>query len=202
MTVCIRKSIFDFFQISRIYPRVKESVLLHLVSLSEEQKDIVIIYTYVAPEHSAIYTADEPNVLLLGDFNARTSNTLNYIPHDDISFVFNDSNTDYPSDMFNLDRSSKDKKINKFGLSLIEMCCTYDIHIINGRLFNDKVGNFTCFSNNGKSVVDCMICSTSLFESVKNFGVGEEDFSDHFPLYCTLSLCHETLSHVRFVYLE
>ena len=214
MTVCIRKSIFDFFQISRIYPHVKESVLLYLVSPSEEQKDIVIIYTYVAPEHSAIYTADEPNgieilqgtvdtviseypnvnILLLGDFNARTSNNLDYIPHDDISFVFNDSNTDYPSDIFNLDRSSKDKKINKFGLSLIEMCCTYDIHIMNGRLFNDKVGNFTCFYNNGKSVVDYMICSTSLFESVKNFGVGEEDFSDHFPLYCTLSLCHETFS--------
>ena len=87
---------------------------------------------------------------------------------------FYDSNTDYPSHIFNLDRSSKDKKINKFGLSLKEMCCTYDIHIMNGRLFNDKVGNFTCFSNNGKSVVDYMICSTSLFESVKNFGMGEE----------------------------
>ena len=59
VTVCIRKSIFDFFQISRIYPHVKESVLLYIVSPSEEQKDI--IYTYVAPEHSAIYTADEPN---------------------------------------------------------------------------------------------------------------------------------------------
>ena len=50
------------------------------------------------------------------------------------------------------------------------------------------------FSNNGKSVVDYMICSTCLFESVKNFGVGEEDFSDHFLLYCTLSLYHETFS--------
>ena len=130
VTVCIRKSSFDFFQISRIYPHVKESVLLYLVSPFEEQKDIVIIYTYVAPEHSAIYTVDEPNgikilqgtvdtviseysnvnILLPGDFNARTSNNLDYIPHDDISFVFNDSNTDYPSDIFNLDRSSKDKK--------------------------------------------------------------------------------------------
>ena len=127
------KAFLIFFQISRIYPHVKESVLLYLVSPSEEQKDIVIIYSYVAPEHSAIYTADEPNgieilqgtvdiviseypnvnILLLGDFNSITSNNLDYIPHDDISFVFNDSNTDYLSDIFKLHRSSKDKKINQ-----------------------------------------------------------------------------------------
>ena len=126
--------------------------------------------------------------MLAGYFNARTSNHLDYITNDDISFIFNDNMLDYLSDNFNLDRCSKDRKINKFGLSLLDMFCTRDLHILNGRLFNDKDGNFTCFSNNGTSVVDYIICSTDIFKSIRNFGIGDEDFSDHFPLYCTIAL--------------
>ena len=182
--------------------------MIHITSPAKHQRDIIIIYTYVAPENSSIYTSDESNgieilqrtvddvisqypntnIMLAGDFNARTSNHLDYITNDDISFIFNDNMLDYPSDNFDLDRCSKDRKINKFGLSLLDMCCTRDLYILNGRLFNDKDGNFTCFSNNGTSVVDYIICSTDMFKSIRNFGIGDEDFSDHFPLYCTVEL--------------
>ena len=47
---------------------------------------------------------------------------------------------------------------------------------------------FYCVANNGRSVVDYMLASTSLFTSFTDFEVGSEDFSDHFPLYCKLSL--------------
>ena len=33
-----------------------------------------------------------------------------------------------------------------------------------------------------------MLASTSLFDSFSEFKVGSDDFSDHFPLYCTISL--------------
>ena len=59
---------------------------------------------------------------------------------------------------------------------------------MNVRLFNDKDGNFTCFANNGTSVVDYMIASTTLFPKFTNFGIDNFDISDHMPIYCTLTL--------------
>ena len=33
-----------------------------------------------------------------------------------------------------------------------------------------------------------MLASTAIFDPILHFKVGSEDFSDHFPLHCTLSL--------------
>ena len=57
---------------------------------------------------------------------------------------------------------------------------------MNGRLFNDTAGEITCVANNGSSVVDYMLASTSLFEYITHFQVGNEDYSDHFPISCKL----------------
>jgi hypothetical protein len=71
---------------------------------------------------------------------------------------------DYESDCFDLHRNNKDNsRYNNFGKYLVELCCTYNIHIVNGRCGNDKVGNFTCVANDGLSVVDYHIASTELF---------------------------------------
>ena len=32
---------------------------------------------------------------------------------------------------------SKDTEYNRFGLSFIELCCTYGVHVFNCRLFDD-----------------------------------------------------------------
>ena len=92
--------------------------------------------------------------------------------------------------MFDTLKNSKDGVINKFGRTLIDMCCTLDIHILNGRLFLDTKGEMTCTENNGLSTVDYFIASTAVFDHVTDFGVGHEDFSDHFPLFCTLTFAH------------
>ena len=81
---------------------------------------------------------------------------------------------------------------NRFGLSLIELCCTYGIHDLNGWLFKDIEGNFTCTANNGASIVDYMIASTQLFQYFTDFGIGELDQSDHFPLFCCIHLKFNT----------
>ena len=83
-------------------------------------------------------------------------------------------------------RQTKDMQYNRFGLSLIELCCTYDIHVLNGRLFRDIEGNFTCTANDGTSIVDYMIASTHLFQYFTDFCVLDFDQSDHFPLLCCL----------------
>ena len=38
---------------------------------------------------------------------------------------------------------------NQFGQSLADLCCIFNIHIINGRLYDDTDGNYTCTANKG-----------------------------------------------------
>ena len=67
------------------------------------------------------------------------------------------------------------------------------MHVLNGRILGDLDGEITCVANNGSSVVDYMIASTSMFDSISYFEVGVEDFSDHFPLHCTITLSNINL---------
>ena len=60
--------------------------------------------------------------------------------------IFLVRNNMYPADSFCLPRQSKViHTYNAVGSSLVELCCTFDIHIMNGRLFDDTEGNFKCF---------------------------------------------------------
>ena len=63
-----------------------------------------------------------------GDLNARVKYFLDFISEDTLGYIFGNV-TVYPTDSFNLPRNSKDcdhYMYNKFGLSLIEICCTYE----------------------------------------------------------------------------
>ena len=93
----------------------------------------------------------------------------------------------YVEDNFDMVRRNKDKKHNQFGKSLIDLCCTFDIHVMNGRLFDDRDGNITCTSGNGSSVVDYNIASTDLFKYATYFCVLDRSESDHFPIQCSFS---------------
>lgn len=137
VTVFVRDYFVNRNIIKRIFDEMSECVVLLLSSeLYDDINDIVLIFTYVAPERSPIYTNDNndginllneklvdikvlyPNadIIIAGDLNARTKDFLDYIPHDDLDFVFGD--TDYPGDTFNLRRNSKDlQTYNKFGMS-------------------------------------------------------------------------------------
>lgn len=66
-----------------------------------------------------------------------------------------------------------------------------DIHILNGRTGQDKEGGFTCvMPNGGKSTIDYIICSTSLFAFVKDFCIHYKETTltgmSHFPLIVNL----------------
>ena len=213
MSVYIKDNLINDGLIERICHDVTEScecvVLLFKGSLFKNSDDIIFVFAYVSPEYSTFYDendnngidilcskinniiADFPNteLFLAGDLNSRIKDFNDFIPEDDLSLIFGNDN-DYPSDNFAIRRNSKDEHYNSFGLSLIELCCTFDIHILNGRLFGDKDGNFTCFANNGASVVDYMIASSSLFRYISDFKISDKDNSDHFPLIC--QLCFES----------
>ena len=70
---------------------------------------------------------------------------------------------------------------------------------LNGRLFDDCDGNFTCTTYNGRSVVDYHIASSELFTHVSYFNVVFRVDSDHFPLQCRITVRQRkiTLENIR-----
>ena len=195
--------------VTRIFSHFNECVvLLFNANTFHRNEDLIMFFTYVAPEKSPIYTDEENGIEILndkiseivsqypeaelfvaGDLNARIADMQDFIPFDDLDFVYGE--TDYPSDSFAINRQSKDDTSNQFGMALIDLCCTHCMHVLNGRMFDDLQGEITCIANDGSSVVDYILASTSLFASISHFQVGNEDFSDHFPLHCRLEISYE-----------
>ena len=105
--------------------------------------------------------------MLTGDFNARCGEYQDLLVNDNIDFIIDDNGV-YESDEFEFDteRNTKDTRTNNFGISLIELCKIYGIHILNGRLPDDL-----CVANKGPSIVDYFIASSNLFQYVCRFEV-------------------------------
>ena len=127
-------------------------------------------------------------VLLCGDFNARTGSLCDYVPNCNIE--------DYISSISHLPDETKrhnvDVTVNTHGKKLIRFCKATALQIQNGRLASSK---YTCYRHNGESVVDYLITSSTLTRSVTTFKVGDQDpHSDHCPLTFELeySKCNRT----------
>ena len=107
-------------------------------------------------------------LVLTGDLNARVGNLIDYIENDDIKHIFQKDNIfDCPSDIFHLQRQSKDILVNTFGKTLIDICQVFDIHIFNVLCNGYMHGEFTCTANDGTSVVDYFIAFSDLVKYVK-----------------------------------
>lgn len=124
-------------------------------------------------------------LLLAGDFNARCGSRQDILFDDDVSFIF-DEDVFYEADSFQMSRKSKDIVENSFGRALIDLCKNFSIHIFNGRNQKDKLGEFTCIANDGRSIVDYFIASSYLFPHIAEFEIGKRSESVHFPLHCKL----------------
>ena len=207
VSVFVKDTLFTCVNVTRIFSEFKNCIVLFVnFPPASGRDDLILYFTYVSPEGSSIYSnvddTEQNGILLLqdnidhvklnysnamlllaGDLNARIKDLLDYIPDDNLIHVFGD--TDYCSSSFDLPRQSKDSRCNTFGRSLINMCCTHDLHVLNGR-FNDHLGNFTCVSGDGASVVDYMIACENLFRYVTFFSVLNRDESDHFPISCNV----------------
>ena len=104
--------------------------------------DIIMYFSYVSPEGSSLYNDSigyngidliednlleivskypDSNLVLAGDFNARCGDLQDISSNDVIDFILNDDHF-YESDDFQEERKSKDKTINNFGITLIDMC--------------------------------------------------------------------------------
>ena len=123
----------------------------------------------------------EKNVLLLGDFNARTG-SIGTSAHraDDPSLSYNPN---FPL------RCSKDHVMNNRGRIFLEATDELDLTILNGYWIGDVLGEQTCLNYNGASTVDYMAVSSDLLSRVDSFCILDQTgISDHRPSSCCLRL--------------
>ena len=126
-------------------------------------------------------------VLLCGDFNARTNDVNDFIENDEFDeYLPLDDN--YLPDQYLDKRLSKDTyPINANGTAFIEFCKSSGYRIMNGRVDKDNSCNFTCFANNGNSIVDYALLRKENFCMVEKLRVGELcELSDHSPIEISL----------------
>ena len=125
-------------------------------------------------------------VFVSGDFNSRTSDSIDYILYDkyiDHNLQFFDP-TDIPL------RKSQDQITDYNGLKLLDVCLSTGLLIANGRLHDDRnVGKYTFCSQNGQSVVDYVLLNLLDFDCISYFDVlNFNEYSDHAPITVHLNL--------------
>ena len=136
--------------------------------------------------------------VLVGDFNSRTGIESDFIEFersvlDEIGVQLFDDDSFYTKSMLELlnietARHNKDRCVNNNGKSLLEMCRSLDLKILNGRVGEDHgIGDFTCHNSKGKSTIDYILVSPELFPKVKDFSVHNLDYcmSDS---HCAISM--------------
>ena len=172
-------AVFIHNRIKHIFKHIKTSEYgiyfkINSEYVSNSDKDIILVCVYIPCENSTFYARKEEengilgllnelielvcptsNVILMGDFNARTAELADYITDDDINYLA--LPTWWESDAFCVPRKSRDKSVNTFGLTLIDLCKELGVHMLNGRSVFDNDGEFTFLSTIGKSVVDYVL---------------------------------------------
>jgi hypothetical protein len=80
---------------------------------------------------------------------------------------------------------------NAEGRKLTEFCEVNMFEILNGKYFEDTIGEFTFVGQIGKSMVDYALMSEGLLLALVDFRIGEEVISCHVPLTIILRMGRE-----------
>ena len=171
-------------------------------------KNVVLIFTYIPPEGSRYYShfgyaedgislienclvevindLNDYYVIITGDLNSRTANASQPVLYDNC--VVDDLCVSQPiSD----GRRSQDSVINGFGKSLLNMCTSFNLGILNGRCNGDPEGRYTYITDMGSSVVDYFVMSCDLLAYIWDhchLSVQDRSESDHLPVVLSIAL--------------
>ncbi len=160
------------------------------------EQDVYVCLAYIPPEYDNYYKnrgidsvslieneiiklEGQGSIILMGDINARTGNSFDYIKDDCDKGIDIDW---YRPDFMSVDRTSEDRmKPCTRGNKLLQLCKSARLRILNGRTIGDACGLFTCFKENGNSVIDYMLTNEENVKNIAYFQVGNFDgsISDH-----------------------
>ena len=139
-----------------------------------------------------IFFSCKGKVIICGDFNARVGDLIDSLEKEDEPHVPLPNDGKYE---FVLPRVSCDyKTTNQYGKWLTDLCSDNQLYILNGRTLGDLTGKFTCHTSRGSSVIDYIIASKSLSNSIFNMFVHDISlFSDHCAVSMKLKICKDNL---------
>ena len=125
------------------------------------------------------------NLVLTGDFNARTGDQNHLLVESDVDTGRPGSKPSSYSP-----RTTQDKhQPNSRGSLLLNLLSETNTTILNGNTLGDIGGKFTCIKYNGSSVVDYTAVSPQVLDLVSSFRVQDlNSFSDHRPCVTTLNI--------------
>jgi len=214
VTILVRKECEKFIKIEKKDPN-NQYIWMKVV---DGESTIWIAACYFAPYGSKVYkkrclNREDPyealkidmtkygatgKIILLGDFNARTSN------NQALCFSKEERQNSNPlwleeEEKQRWKRVSQDSKggVSFFGANLLGFCCLHDLIICNGINTLPRSGAFTCHTYNGQSVVDYVIGSQSIIPKIIEVEIGGcplELKSDHSPIYIKLGMENDTQS--------
>jgi hypothetical protein len=127
------------------------------------------------------------DIVLQGDFNARTGQKNDFIQPDPFFETLFDRCPETP---MLPPRNSEDQGINTRGDQLLDFCKTNELAIVNGRKIGDLFGKLTSHQYNGSSAIDYLITEITNFNKISLFEVGDYTpwLSDHTPIFSQIKL--------------
>ena len=160
------------------------------------EADILCGVVYIPPEYTKYSSADPfteiqneldsfkhnfSQVLLFGDFNARTGKLDEFVTPDSflldelhleaLQAEYEDEISIFERNNICTGRTTQDKHTNNYGYKMIEFCRENSFFILNGRLGDDKtLGNTTC---RHVSCIDYFVCNVNMFDFCCNLSVDE-----------------------------
>ncbi len=130
-------------------------------------------------EKDIVQLSETGNILLTGDYNARTGNLPDYVLNykGDEKAELNHI-TDCQTEP--VGRVNLDVEHNCYGQKLLNLCKNLDLLLLNGRTIGDVPGMYTFHGQNGSSTIDYGIVTNTLFQQILYFHVEAPDpWSDH-----------------------
>jgi hypothetical protein len=190
----IRKSVSPHFQLHKIDP-LNQYIWIEISDTNAKKMYIAICY--FAPINSTFYKKNnldkhcpynnleqdiynlknEGNILVLGDFNARTATKQATLLSDesnhnplwlDEDLVLSNS----------CKRSSEELIENLFGTELVKLCSSQDLIICNGVMKWPNSNQMTCIHGLGSSIVDFVISDIPVSKQIATFDLLNDHESD------------------------
>ena len=172
------------------------------------KNDLYICGVYVPPHNSPYYTTEyfdkiiasvskftqQGDVIMCGDFNSRIGKGNNCqeveIPH------LEELPLHTPKIPNMMERSACDQVVNQHGKKLIQICDDLNLHVANGRVAEDQLGNFTCYTNKGSSTVDLVIGDSQMIQKIRSLKILPPEYTSvhspvSFRVNCNLEVAQE-----------
>ena len=189
--------------------------------LFEFDRDLYICASYIPPENSSFWTVDKSdpydqleqdcakfqnrgNVIISGDFNARTGSKPDHVPdfmeNDNIEHFALQSSTSVLDSSGKKIRNNQDCVVNSYGNKLLSLCKSLNLRILNGRTLGDSAGAFTSFQYNGRSTVDYVIADENIIHKIPTLSVSPPThLSDHAHISFRVSngIINKTIIHTK-----